>query len=420
MRVTIEKIIFTGKSLARVDGKVVFIEEGIPGEIVDVMPVKEKKNYTEAVLNDVITQSPYRVAPRCDHYKICSPYQYIEYSHQAEIKKTQLKEFFSHNLNIEPEYFDFRPAKDPWGYRNKMHLKIIHADEGSFLAYNKTGSSFSFSRINKCYLADEDFNRVFASITNIINEHKLVSVGSVAVRKSFCSKKYLLTFYGTSGTDKVSGLKELADNSNVCGIVYIDIKKRRKAILHGDGFIEDTVGDKIFRIGPESFFQINIPILELMLDDIRDYLIISTVQNIVDAYCGLGTFGILLSGPDTKVTGIELLPENLKFLNDNVRLNCISNYKIAKGYSEKILPSILANSTDVLILDPPRKGVGAAACSAICKNPPARMVYISCDPATLTRDLKWLLPRFKLKALYGYDFFPNTTHIETAVFLEAK
>jgi 23S rRNA (uracil1939-C5)-methyltransferase len=185
-----------------------------------------------------------------------------------------------------------------------------------------------------------------------------------------------------------------------------------------NAYIEETISGKTFRIGPESFFQINVPMLEEALKEMQK----STNQNkkeiIADLYCGIGTFGICLSQYAKKVIGIESALGNISFLKSNLKLNKIKNFRLYEGSCEKLFPSLMTSGIDTLILDPPRKGLDGLLCKNILSSSIKKIIYLSCNPSTLSRDIKILSPQYNIKSIRMFDFFPHTPHIETLAILE--
>ena len=185
-------------------------------------------------------------------------------------------------------------------------------------------------------------------------------------------------------------------------------------------YIEEIVSGKTFRIGPDSFFQINIPMLEEALREMQKYAGPDKKETIADLYCGIGTFGICLSQYAKEVIGIESAPGNISFLKSNLKLNQIKNFRLYEGACEKLFPSLMNSGIDTLMLDPPRKGLDNMLCQNILLSSIKKIMYLSCNPPTLSRDLKILGRRYQVKILHIFDFFPQTPHIETLAILEKK
>ena len=393
MEIKIEKIIYPGKSLGFSENKTILTNEGIPGEIVEVTPLEEKKNYIEAKTVRIITPSNARTTPRCSHYQACSPYQYIDYKTQLAIKESQLREIFPYANIITT------PSPEIWGYRNKIRLNIIWKDKRAFLAYHIPESRDMFAHIDSCNLVSENVNKFLASFIELVNKEKMDLIKEIGVRESrgqACLsptvKDLMLTIYPPA-----------------C-----------RGGFETRPYIEEIVTEKTFRIGPESFFQINIPMLEAALKEIKKYLNPEKKETIADLYCGIGTFGIAFSQYAKEIIGIESSPNNISFLKSNLKLNNINNFKLYEGDCEKLFPPLMTKGIDILILDPPRKGLDNMLCQNILLSSIKKILYLSCNPATLSRDLKILSQRYAIKTLHMFDFFPQTPHIETLAILEIR
>jgi len=422
MKIQIQKIVYPGKSFANQNGKVIFTDEGLPGEIIEIKLIKDKKNYSEAETLNIINACDKRVKPLCPHYKICSPYQYIDYSYQLELKESQIKEIFSRTLGRELKNFQVKHSQKIWGYRNKLRLHLLWKNNTAVLAYHTPGTHNKFVPIDKCSLASENMNNLFSVLAGIINEYKLKFIEEIEIKENSLSKM-LLVIYGESAIDYKSigeRFKEITNEFAIDGIVYISKKYFEETILYGKNYIGEKIGNKTFHIGAQSFFQINTDMLGLLISDMNEAIKLSSFKIAADLYCGIGTFGIIFAGKAQKMLGVELLEENISFLKENIKLNHINNYILYKGASENLISKILEEKLDTLIVDPPRKGVGRDICESLLKAGPKHIFYISCDPITLARDLKILLQKYDLAKAYGYDFFPHTPHIETFTVLDRK
>ena len=386
MEIKIDKIIYPGKSIGSNKDKIIITDFGIPGEIVEITPLLEKKNYIEAKTVKIIKPSPSRIAPKCSHYKTCSPYQYIDYKTQLTIKESQLKELFP-DMPI-----SIIPSPEIWAYRNKIKLNVLWKDKTAYLAYHAPESRQEFIQIDSCSLVSENINKFLASFIRTVNQENLTSIKEIEVKESYAAKKLMFT---TKPFIKTGGIQ-----NNPC--------------------IEEKVAGKTFRIGPESFFQVNIPILELALKEMQKSIATGKKETIADLYCGVGTFGIALSDFAGEIIGIESEPANISFLKANLKLNDIENFHLYEGACEKIFPVLMNKSIDILIVDPPRKGLDNMLCQNITLSSIKKIMYLSCNPATLSRDLKILSSSYAVKTLQLFDFFPHTPHIETLAMLEKK
>jgi len=381
MKITIQKIIYPGRSLGLSENKTILTDEGLPGEIAEIIPLKEKKNYIEAKTIKIITPSPARITPACSHYRACGPYQYMDYKTQLSVKESQLKEMFPNTL------ISAAPSPEIWGYRNKIKLTVIWKNKKAGLAYHAPESRDKFIQIGSCCLVSENVNKFLASFIDLVNKENMNFIKKVEVRESSrgqaclspAAKDLMVTTYPP-----------------VCRGGF----KTRP-------YIEETVLGKTFRIGPDSFFQINVPMLEEAVKEMQKSTNQNKKETIADLYCGIGTFGICLSQYAKEVIGIESAPGNISFLKSNLKLNKIKNFRLYEGPCEKLFPSLMTSGIDTLIVDLPRKGLDNMFCQNIILSPVKKIIYLSCNPATLSRDLKIIGASYAIKTLQLFDFFPK-------------
>lgn len=207
MQIVIEKIVYPGKSLSLAEGKVIFTDEGLPGEVVEIEPLKEKKNYLQAKTIRILKESTHRVESRCPHYRACSPYQYIDYPFQVEIKKSQIMEIFSHDLGIELQNLRVTASPKVWGYRNKVHLHLLRENEAIHLAYHQPGSEQEFVKIRDCFLLPEKMNSLLFSLARTIEEKKVDGLQEVIIKQSTSSQEILVVLY-FDPQKKIEGLAQ--------------------------------------------------------------------------------------------------------------------------------------------------------------------------------------------------------------------
>lgn len=418
MAIIIEKIVYPGKSMSRIGGKVLFTDQGLPGEKVEITVIKETKGYTQGQTVKIITPSPHRIIPRCGHYRVCSPYQYIDYSYQVEIKKQQLSEILTRHLKADIPEIVFRESPHAWGYRNKIKLKVLRQDKKPYLAYNLPRSTDRFTAIDKCFLSPETTN----SFLNALSPDSLKYLTGLTVRENK-KNELLIDAYHDHALDKKTAYKifeDLFGKFHIAGFMLTDQKDLKKTLVHGDGFLKETIEGFDFHIGTGSFFQVNTEMLSVLMGDMRNELGLSPDNVLADLYCGIGTFGILLSSKVKRVIGVESGKENFHFMKKNIELNNIKNFDTSLCDCKEAISPVLKQRVDIAIIDPPRKGIDTGICNALTMSGPSTLAYISCDPSTLARDLKILLSSYKIKSVHGYDFFPQTPHIETMVILRGS
>jgi 23S rRNA (uracil1939-C5)-methyltransferase len=422
VQILIKKIVYPGRSLADTDGKVVFTDEGLPGEVVEVEPVRERASYIEARTVGIIEPSARRVEPRCGHFRACSPWQNMEYALQLEVKAGQVREIFSRELRVDLDRLEVVPSPKIWGYRNRARFHVLWQDNEPFAAYHEPGSEAAFIRTERCELVPDEMNGLLGAVIGGIGKGDLRGLTDIEIRRSAADGRMLISLGMGSGAEP-GAVREvfgrLKDDYPLAGIVGLlnDRKKTSQVQLLGKGFVEENVAGTRFRIGAQSFFQVNIEQLAAVAGEMQRIAAASGEPRIADLYCGIGTFGVLLAPGAKEVFGVESEEANIRFLKRNLTQNGVGNYSVCEGTSEEWIGEILDRNIDLIILDPPRKGVAPDLARALADDPVRTLIYLSCNPATLARDLKILLGAYELAEVKVFDFFPHTPHIETLTIL---
>jgi 23S rRNA (uracil1939-C5)-methyltransferase len=425
MRVEIQKIVYPGRRLGLLEGKVVFTDRGLPGETVEVEVLKDRKRYTEARTLRILSPSPSRIEPRCAHFLACSPYQDMDYGLELEVKRAQVAEIMSRELRRPFDAPGIEPSPEVWGYRNRIRLRVRWEGDAAHFVYNEPGEQASYVAVDRCHLVPDRMNDLLSRTLGLINGGPFPAVAGVEVRASRANGQSLLVLDLESGGQAqelgiaLAGLKKEFDLVGAVASVY-DGKTRRDERLFGRDFLEERVHGLTFRIGARSFFQTNIGILEKVFDDVAAAVAPRGEATVADLYCGLGTFGLFLAGTAREVFGVEPAAENIAFLKKNLTLNRVGNFAVCEGTAEEWLDEILERSPEVVVLDPPRKGVDPRVVEGLVGEPAPLLLYLSCNPTTLARDLKGLLGAYEIADLRIYDFFPHTPHIEVLAVLEGR
>jgi 23S rRNA (uracil1939-C5)-methyltransferase len=420
----IEKIVYPGRRMALDQGKVVFTDGGLPGETVEIEVLKDRASYAEGRTLRIAEASPDRVEPRCGHFPACSPYQELAYEAQLAVKKAQVEEILSRELKIEPPAVRITPSPEIWGYRNRILLRTLWDKSGVRLAYHQPGEENAFVTVDKCHLVPDRTNALLEGIREALGRERWEAVSGVEVRDSRSRGRSLVVFHLESGsrTEEMAArfdpLHEQFPMSGMVGLVR-DGRTVREERLGGATRIEEKVRDISYRIGPRSFFQVNVGILGDVFDDMAGEVRRTAPDAVVaDLYCGLGTFGLHLAREAREVFGVEPDPANLRYLKKNMSLNKVGNFAVCEGTSEEWLPWLLDNrEVGAVILDPPRRGVDQGLLADLAEASVPLVLYLSCNPTTLARDLKTLRAGYRIGRIQVYDFFPHTPHIETLAVL---
>lgn len=394
--ITVEKLDNQGRGIAYNKGKIMFINNALPGETVSVKNVKENKKFSVADVNRVSNKSTLRVKPKCPFYKSCGGcnIMHMGIENQEEFKLNKEIEILRKYAGLRNEVKLIKNDKQIF-YRNKATLKI---EDGEWGYYNN--DTHDIVSINNCLLVDN-------SINEIIHHHDFLSVmsGEVVIRTN--SDGEILIALKTR--DKCV-IEENKIPNNVVGIVVNDKTKYK------DNYFYEKIDELKFKISYNSFFQTNNYMLSKIYEILRNNL---SGNNLLDLYCGVGSLGMCLFNNFKKIVGIEIIENAVIDAKENALMNGITNANYYAGDSFKIL-SGLNEVFDTVIVDPPRSGLNKDTLKQLEVLKPKNIAYVSCDPITLARDLKTLIINYRINKINALDMFPNTHHVESIVILERK
>ncbi len=275
VRIRIKKIVYPGRSLGEIGGKIVFTDDGLPGELVEARPVREKASFLEAVTTSVIEPSPGRVPPRCGHYRACSPWQTIDHGLQLEIKGGQVREIFARELKIDPPAVPVIPSPLVWGYRNRARFHIVWEGAKAYAAYHEPGEETAFIRTDRCHLVPDEINVLLAAAVEALESAGARGVTDIEIRRSGLDGRLLMGAYIGPGAD-MSPVREafraLGGRFPRAGAVGIVRQGRRTVEIPfvGKSQIEETAAGMRFRVGAQSFFQVNGGMLDAAVEEMRE------------------------------------------------------------------------------------------------------------------------------------------------------
>lgn len=395
----IEKLDNQGRGICYYQDKITFVENALPTEIVKIKIIKESKKFNEAIVTEYIQKSSNRVESPCPYFQLCGGCELLNLSYEntCEYKKEKLESIISKYANIKTD-IEIIKSKKSVNYRNKITLKV---EQGRYGYYES--KSHKLIEINNCLLAEPAINKLIPDISKLN-----VKNGEIIIRSNYNSE--LLIWIKTK--DKiVPNISYLKNKHKIAGIILND-----KAIDGDTSFIE-IINHQLFTVSYDSFFQVNRDICSKLFNLINKH--IKENYTILDLYCGVGTLGINATQKAQKAFGIEIVK--------NAVLNAITNSKINKrdniyymlGDVAECLPKI-KDKIDTIIVDPPRAGLDKITKQTILDFKPYKIIYVSCDPMTLARDLKELSTYYNIIELKGLDMFPHTKHIETFCVLERR
>lgn len=396
-KVLISSVNHQGYGVARINNKVVFVENAITDDVVDIEIVKEYKKYALGEVVNFVSMSKEHITSACPYYDKCGGCQISHITHKAQLdfKKEKMRNIFSRYLDMEisPKII----SVNEYNYRNKV---VFHIKDGK-LGFYEDGTN-KLIKIDNCLLLDERINNLIPLFNNL----DLTYVEKIMVRVT--SKEVMVVFYGF--IDKIDVLKKY-----VSSIILVNIKEK---LLYGKSYIKEEVNGLKFIISYNSFFQVNTKAMVRLYDKVLKYANLTKEDDVLDLFCGTGTIGIYLSRYCKSVLGVEIVEEAIKDANINKELNNIDNISFICGDVDRVINEKF--NQNVLVVDPPRSGLNKNTKNVILNNGFDRIVYVSCDPMTLVRDLKDLSSKYEFKEIILVDMFPNTYHVESVCLLERR
>jgi len=431
-----------GEGIGRIDNFTVFVPGAISGEKVRVKITEVKKNFARGQLEKVISSSPHRVNPLCPVYHLCGGchLQHIAYEKQLEMKKGIVENALNRIGNQNIKALHVIGMESPWCYRNKGYFQVNWEKGKVRLGFYKSGS-YDFVPADGCVLFSSQINRLVSYLEEQLSLQKITVYNSkigegnlrnILIKESrntaeimivFITKEYNLGFGQNILNDLVRTFPQVVS-------IYQNINRSPKAVFQGKNFrilkgkldLEDAIGPFKFRISPQSFFQVNITQAEILNEKILEYASLRGEETVIDFYCGTATISIYVAKQAKRVYGIEVEKRAVRDAKINCELNGIPNLNLFTGKVEEWLYKWRKSGEEVhlVIVDPPRRGCSPKVIKGIIKIKPKKIIYVSCNPSTLARDLKYLTKDndYKLKKVLPIDMFPQTSHIECIASLE--
>jgi len=444
--VSIEDISTTGEGIGKVDGFTLFIKDTVIGDVAEVKIIKSKKTYGYGKLIKIITPSKNRVEPRCPVAKSCGGCQIQEMSYDSQLlyKQNTVKNNLKRIGGISDIEMDpIIGMEEPYNFRNKAQYPVGQDNNGSIIMGFYAAHSHAIIDNMDCCIGSPKNAGILAKVKDFMlrnsitpyNEyehtglvrHVLIRVGANTGEVMVC-----LVINGTALPNSDEFVKSLLEVEGIASIM-ININKektnvilgKRVKILWGKPYIEDYIGDVKFQISPLSFFQVNSKQTEKLYNKALEYADLSGTETVWDLYCGIGSISLFLAQKAKKVYGVEIVPEAIEDARKNAKINNISNAEFFVGKAEEVLPAYYEEHkgeyADVIVVDPPRKGCDEALLKTIVLMAPAKVVYVSCDSATLARDLKYMCENgYKVVKMQSVDQFGHSVHVETVVLLSQQ
>lgn len=440
----IDSLCGNGNGVGRIDGFVVFVPATAAGDRVRAKIIKVTKNYAVGKLSEILVPSPDRCENGCEVSAKCGgcSFRHITYDAECALKRAMINDSFSHIGGLNLEISEFLGAKETERYRNKAMYPVAQDKDGKLISGFYAAMTHRVIEHSDCLIGPEIFAKIKDKALEVMTELYLSAydeesekglVRSIYMRKS-SKNDVLLTVIANGDSlgkenEKAFCEKMTAFFPQICGILLNTNKKAGNSLLGekwrtlwGDEYLYDTLCGKKFRIAPAAFYQVNHAQTERLYTAAREMAQIKKGDVVFDLYCGTGTIGIIMAEEDVKLVGVEISKEATVDAAYNAKKNGIDAEFICLDTGEALdTPRLKEKNPDVIIIDPPRKGCGEDAAKKIASFGARRIVYISCNPQTLARDLVTFKERgYVPEKAVGVDLFPRTGHVETVVCLSRK
>ena len=441
LELRIESLAYGGNGVARLNGFVVFVRRGLPGDIVRARVTRVKRNHAEALALEVVEAGAPRVEAPCEHYPACGGcrFQDLAYDSQLEAKAAQVEEALRRIGRVEdPPLEPIVPAESSFHYRNKMEYSFTATPDGPALGFHRAGRWDEVLDIRKCWLTTDLGNAIREAVRDWARAQRLEAYDQaehtgflrhLVVREGRNTGQTLVQLVTAPGMLDVDSFVASLERFPEVRSIHWSVNDRPAEVtnlptqlLHGADAIEEELCGLRFRVRPNAFLQTNTAMAERLYELVREFAGLTGEESVYDLYCGIGTIGLTLARDALTVWGIEASEESVACALENAELNGIANAAFYAGEVGESIDDLSerAGAPDVAVVDPPRAGLSGKALRRLARLEPKRIVYVSCNPTTLAGNVK------ELEAEWGYrlirvrpvDMFPHTPHIETVALLE--
>ena len=447
-----------GKSVAKHDGRVIFIKGGVPGDICNIKVFKRRKKFWEAEINNIIKESPFRREPKCEHFGVCGgcKWQNMKYKNQLDFKQNEVLNNLTRIGGITiSKYNKIIASEEEYFYRNKMEFSFSNKrwltqkeiEEKSTivdkdaLGFHVPGMFDKVIDLNTCYLQKEPSNKIRIAIKKFAKENKLSFfdirnqtglLRNLIIRTSTTNELMVLVQFFENDIERINMLMEYIKKTfkKITSLLYTINEKANNTLYdqeiicyNGKNHINEKVKDLTFKIGPKSFFQTNSEQAIKLYTKARELAQITKDDIVYDLYTGTGTIAQFIAQKAKVVIGIDSVEEAIKAANENAKFNKIKNCKFFTGDMKNIFTNEFINEhghPDVIITDPPRDGMHKKVVEKILEIKPKRIVYISCNSSTQARDISIMKEKYDIIEIQTIDMFPQTHHVENILVLELR
>ncbi|WP_139339534.1 23S rRNA (uracil(1939)-C(5))-methyltransferase RlmD [Bacillus dakarensis] len=439
-----EDLTHDGAGVAKVEGYPIFVPNGLPGEKAKIKITKVNKGYSFGRLIEIYEKSADRVDAPCPIYKECGgcQLQHLSYEGQLKAKEKQVRDVLTrigklNDVLVHPVL----GMEDPWRYRNKAQVPVGER-EGGLIAGFYQKRSHEIIDMRACLIQQDINDEVVQTVKEVCEKYGVSAydekrhkgtIRHIMARHGLVTGEVMVVIVTRTPdlphgkriveeiVSRINGVKSVIQNVNTKKTNVILGDETR--VLWGEEVIYDYIGDVKFAISSRSFYQVNPEQTKVLYEQALSYADLTGEEEVIDAYCGIGTISLFLAKKAKKVYGVEIVPEAIEDAKRNAELNGIENVEFAVGEAETVIPKWYEQgiTAEVLVVDPPRKGCDESLLKTILDMKPKRVVYVSCNPATLARDLRILEDGgYQTQEVQPVDMFPHTTHVECCVLLVKK
>ena len=435
---------FEGEGIAKIDGFTIFIPNAIKGEKIKVLIVKVLSSHAFGKIIEVIEKSEHRVEEDCATYKRCGGcnLRHIDYEETLNMKQRVVQNLVNKSLKNKIEVKPTWGMGNPYYYRNKLQFPVGKDKEGNAIVGVFANRTHEIIRLEESMIQERQATQIAKDVVNLINKYRVSVydeknqiglIRHIVIKTGFRSREVMviLVINGEALPFQNEIVKELTEKYNEIASVVLNVNNKNTNVILGEkninilgnGYIEDFLGEYSFKISPLSFYQVNPVQAEALYNIAIENTEISKQDIVFDLYCGIGTITLFASKNAKKVYGVEIVEQAIKDAKENAKMNNVENAEFIAGDTEQILTDLIDNKKiipDIIIVDPPRRGLDNTTINNILKIKPKKVTYISCNPATLTRDLSLLEDLYEIKMIQPVDMFPITSHIDNIAILKLR
>lgn len=435
---------YEGEGIAKIDDFTVFIPEVIRGETCKVLIVKVNKSFAYGKVLEIISKAESRKKVDCTTYKRCGgcDLRHIDYEYTLKMKQAIVQNLVNKTLSKDIEVNSTIGMQEPYYYRNKLQYPIGKNDKGKAIMGVFAKRTHEIIPVENCFIQNSKAQEVAREFVSLMNEQHISvydetsrtgAIRHIVVKVGVYTNEIMCMF--VTNEEKIQNeeilVKKLITKFPNVKTIIKNINQRntnvilgdKNVVLYGRGYIKDKLGEYTFKISPRSFYQTNPTQTEVLYNKAIEFAKLNKDDILCDLYCGIGTIGIFASRYVKKVYGIEIVEEAIEMAKENAVLNGIDNIEFMAGDVEKVFGTMLQENNvipNVIIVDPPRRGLDNTTIETILKLGVSRLIYVSCNPATMVRDLKLLEGKYEVKEIQPVDMFPFTSHVEVVAVLCLK